>query len=106
VDRIAEEYTKGTSIVSLAISNNYPPYLFSRILVEGISNVGKQALTDSMRDPVGHLGDPSVIDAKYLSSETIKRSDDAPRYMITLPFCFVLPMCMTHPMTNSWIFQD
>jgi hypothetical protein len=78
-DQIAREYTKGTSILSLAISNNYPPSLFSRILVEKISNVGKRGLTDSMRDPVRHLGDPIVIDATYLSSETIKRSDDAPR---------------------------
>jgi hypothetical protein len=79
VDQIAEEYTKGTTILSLAISNNYPPCLFSRILVESISNVGKRGLTDSMRDPVRHLGDPSIIDAEYLSSEMIKRNDNAPR---------------------------
>jgi hypothetical protein len=79
VDQIAEEYRKGTSILSLAYINNYPPYLISRILVEAITNIGKRGLTDSMRDPMGLLGDPSVIEEKYLTSETSKRSDDAPR---------------------------
>jgi hypothetical protein len=82
MSRIVEEYTKGTSIVSLSQRNNYPPYLFSRILVETVTNLsgGKKALTEAMRDPVAQLGDPKVILPKYASSEDVKRSDGYPRY--------------------------
>jgi len=81
IGRIADEYTKGTSIVSLAQINNYPPYLFSRILVETIASTrgGKRALTDAMRDPLTQLGDANVIIPKYATSEEIKRSDGFPR---------------------------
>lgn len=82
IGRIAQDYTNGTSIVSLARSNNYPPYLFCRILVEHIANLegGKRALTDSMRDPVKLLGDAKVLLPEYASSEDILRSDGFPRY--------------------------
>lgn len=81
VGRIAQDYVKGTSILSLARKSNYPPYLFCRILVEAITdmNGGKRALTDAMRDPMAVLGDAKVILPKYIDSETIKRSEGFPR---------------------------
>lgn len=81
MNRIAQEYTNGSSILSLARTNNYPPYLFCRILVEAITNTsgGKRGLTDAMKDPRTHLGDAKVILPKYISSEDVKRSDGRPR---------------------------
>lgn len=77
IDQIAQKYTKGESILNLSIANNYPPYLFCRILVEAItSNQGsRRSLTDAMRDPFKHLGDAKIILPEYSSSEDAPRSD-------------------------------
>lgn len=68
----AEEYAKkGRSMVSLAKQANYPPYLFSRYLVEQIADLpnGKKGLTQAMREPAFILGKVSVVRAEFLESE-------------------------------------
>jgi hypothetical protein len=69
----ADRYKKGESILSLAKQNHYPPYLFARSIVEEITHFrGRKGLTDVMRDPVGRLGDASIILEAYRDSEQVK----------------------------------
>jgi CDAN1-interacting nuclease 1 len=69
----ADRYKQGESILSLARQNHYPPYLFARCIVEEITNFrGRKGLTDAMRDPVGRLGDASVILEAYRASEQVE----------------------------------
>lgn len=73
--RLAAEYSKGKSIVTLAKFYNYPPYLFSRILVETVTSgrLSKKNLTEAMRDPIRRLGNSSVLSPEYCDSERFLR---------------------------------
>jgi hypothetical protein len=73
-EQIAKEYTTGESIVSLAKANNYPPYLFARIVVEAVAVdlSHSKKLTEAMRDPLNKLGSQEVIAPEYQESENVE----------------------------------
>lgn len=64
-------YKNGKSIKELAKQANYPPYLFSRYLVEHVADIrnGKKGITAAMRNPLEELGDMERIRPDYKISE-------------------------------------
>lgn len=68
---LVKEYAQGVSILQLSKNENYPPYMMSRYIVEHVAQLpdGKKGLTRSMRDPIGVLGESSVISAEFECSE-------------------------------------
>jgi hypothetical protein len=73
-EQIAIEYTKGESILSLARANNFPPYLFARIVVETVAVDLSQSkkLTEAMRDPLNKVGSRGAIATEYQESENVQ----------------------------------
>jgi hypothetical protein len=67
------EYKNGRTITELAKRANFPPYLFSRYVVEAVAvTVGinkKKGLAKAMKDPMNELGSMDVIAPEYHASE-------------------------------------
>lgn len=70
LDRSVEEYLGGKSILELAKQANYPPHLYSRYMVEAISNLPRKSLAEFMRDPLRHLASRECIKEEYRFMET------------------------------------
>ena len=64
-----DEYCKGESIVSLAKSANYPPYLFARLMVESLTTISKSDISKAVSNASSYLTDLSVIHQAYQHSE-------------------------------------
>jgi len=80
---IIDEYVGGKSIKELARTFNYPPYLFSRYVVEALTENhlggGKKGLADALRNPLQRLGTLDVIAPQYRASEKYKTTATATR---------------------------
>mmetsp|Transcript_47287 Transcript_47287/g.71539 ORF Transcript_47287/g.71539 Transcript_47287/m.71539 type:complete len:336 (+) Transcript_47287:70-1077(+) len=81
-----QTYTSGTSILTMAKSLNYPPYMLARLIVENIvasDSISRKEITGAMRDPVRKLGDANVISSRFKDSElhrgSIQRLFHSPR---------------------------
>ena len=69
LEQYATEYCSGTtSILALAKEANYPPYLFSRFLVEQITSIAKSDLAAAVANPAQYLDDPSILKPLYRPS--------------------------------------
>ena len=91
--RHVEDYVRGSRILDMARSLNYPPYHVARLIVENVADLrraagtgstgsstggngsagsastNKKAVTEAMREPQRVLGDPSIVKPEYRSSE-------------------------------------
>lgn len=91
--RHVEDYVRGSRILDMARSMNYPPYHVARLIVENVADLrcgagagstgsgtggngpagsastNKKAVTEAMREPQRVLGDPSIVKPEYRSSE-------------------------------------
>ena len=91
--RHVEDYVRGSRILDMARSMNYPPYHVARLIVENVADLrcaagagstnsgpggngaagsastNKKAVTEAMREPQRVLGDPSVVKPEYRLSE-------------------------------------
>jgi hypothetical protein len=67
------EYKDGRTIKELAKRANFPPYLFSRYVVEAVAITAgvnkKKGLAKAMKDPLNELGTMDVIAPEYHASE-------------------------------------
>jgi hypothetical protein len=67
------EYKNGRTITELAKRANFPPYLFSRYIVEAVAVTAgvnkKKGLAKAMKDPLNELGTMDVIAPEYHASE-------------------------------------
>jgi hypothetical protein len=67
------EYKNGRTITELAKRANFPPYLFSRYIVEAVAITAgvnkKKGLAKAMKDPMNELGTMDVIAPEYHASE-------------------------------------
>jgi hypothetical protein len=68
-----DEYKNGRTIKELAKRANFPPYLFSRYVVEAVAVTtglnSKKGLTKAMKDPMNELGTLDKIAPEYHASE-------------------------------------
>lgn len=98
VKRHVEDYVRGSRILDMARSMNYPPYHVARLIVENVADLrcaagtgstgsgtggngaagsastNKKAVTEAMREPQRVLGDPSIVKSEYRSSEENRSS--------------------------------
>lgn len=96
--RHMEDYVRGSRILDMARSMNYPPYHVARLIVENVADLrcaagtgstgsgtggngaagsastNKKAVTEAMREPQRVLGDPSIVKSEYRSSEENRSS--------------------------------
>ncbi|GKY96048.1 hypothetical protein MPSEU_000565000 [Mayamaea pseudoterrestris] len=69
LSKYIEQYIQGRTILSLAKEANYSPHLFSRYLVEALTQFKSKKLTDALRNPEVHLVDANVFQEKYRLSQ-------------------------------------
>ena len=93
VKRHVEDYVRGSRILDMARSMNYPPYHVARLIVENVADLrgaagtgstdsgavgngsagsastNKKAVTEAMREPQRVLGDKAIVKPEYRSSE-------------------------------------
>jgi hypothetical protein len=58
------------TIRELAREAAYPPSLFARCMLEGLTTLGKKGLTKAIKSPEATLNDPSIVLLQYRSSES------------------------------------
>jgi hypothetical protein len=71
--RYLADYCNGASILSLAKSANYPPYLFARFFVESITDLARPLIGDAVSHPAEKIPDPSIIKPAYRHSEGVRQ---------------------------------
>ncbi|KAG7336821.1 TPD sequence-motif-containing protein [Nitzschia inconspicua] len=67
-----EQYRKGSSILQLAQTANFSPYLMARVIVENVAIIPddkKKFLTAAMRDPMHYLGRVDCVRDEFLDIE-------------------------------------
>lgn len=69
MERYIAEYCDGASILSLAKKANYPPFLFARYMLEGLTNFPKNDISKAVTNPIQMIEDSSVLKPALLRSE-------------------------------------
>ena len=67
------EYCNGATILALAKKANYPPFLFTRYIVEGLTNLPKPDIGKAVANPHQMMNDASILQPAYRRSEEMTR---------------------------------
>eukprot|EP00977_Amphora_coffeiformis_P026952 scaffold31831_cov168-Amphora_coffeaeformis.AAC.3 len=71
-----DEYCDGATMLTLAKKANYPPFLFARYMVEGLTHIPKPDIGKAVANPSQMITDSSVLQPLYRRSEEVCMGGD------------------------------